>query len=224
MRRLMVQAATTATRAEPPSASTSMAASCEAPAKTMVAKPMAAAVPSPSLTGVAPATSPKGTTPTSMGAMAAAPARTSVRSIGRSCPRRPVRPRSLVPGPPLRWPEYQRTVGSAELGHQGGVVGGGLALAGVAVDEDPVEAPGEGGRGKEQVDAHAEVLVEGAGPVVPPGEQPVLVVPGPEHVGEAPAAQRSQRLPLLRAHVGAAVGHGRVPDVPVVGSHVEVAA
>src|SRR5688572_10562028 len=54
-----------------------MAASCDAPAKTIVEKPAAAPRPRPWATGVAPATRPKGTTPTSIGATAAIPALTS---------------------------------------------------------------------------------------------------------------------------------------------------
>jgi hypothetical protein len=52
-----------------------MAASWEAPANTMVEKPTAAATPSSPSVGVAPATSPNGTTPISWGATAFAPAR-----------------------------------------------------------------------------------------------------------------------------------------------------
>ncbi len=74
---MMVQAARTATATEPPPVSTLMAASCEAPAKTMVENPRAAPAPSPAATGVAPATNPNGMTPITMGATAAAPARAS---------------------------------------------------------------------------------------------------------------------------------------------------
>ena len=63
-----------------------MAASCDAPAKTIEENPMAASVPSPSAAGLAPATSPKGITPTSIGATALAPARKSADGTGRSCP------------------------------------------------------------------------------------------------------------------------------------------
>ena len=77
-----MQAAITATSAEPPSASASAAASWEAPANTIVDRPMAAAPPSPLVAGVAPATSPNGITPTSMGATALAPARSSARAVG----------------------------------------------------------------------------------------------------------------------------------------------
>ena len=79
IRRLIVQAASAATSAEPPSPSTSMAASCDAPANTMVENPIAARSPRPFSAGVAPATSPNGTTPTSIGATAATPARSSAR-------------------------------------------------------------------------------------------------------------------------------------------------
>ena len=80
-RRLIVQAATTATRAEPPSASASAAASCDAPANTIVDRPIDVPPPRPVDTGVAPATSPKGMTPTSIGATAFAPASSSARAV-----------------------------------------------------------------------------------------------------------------------------------------------
>src|SRR4051794_10033058 len=82
-RRLIVHAARAATNQLPPSPSTPMAASCEAPAKTMVEKPTAAQALRPSVAGVAPATSPNGTIPMSMGATAAAPARKSALSTRR---------------------------------------------------------------------------------------------------------------------------------------------
>ena len=79
---MMVQAATAATSQPPPSARTSAAANCDAPANTMVDSPTAAAAPRPSAGGVAPATRPNGTTPMSMGATATAPARKSALSTG----------------------------------------------------------------------------------------------------------------------------------------------
>ena len=79
MRRLMVQAARMATTAEPPWPRTSTITSCDAPAKTIVESPTDAHPPRPSATGVAPATSPNGTTPKSIGAAASAPARASLR-------------------------------------------------------------------------------------------------------------------------------------------------
>ena len=83
-----------------------------------------------------------------------------------------------------------------QLDDQRGVVGRLLALAGVAVDERPAHALGERSRAEHQVDAHADALVEVAGPVVPPGEEPVRVgVAGAEHVGEAPVEQALQRVP-----------------------------
>src|SRR4051794_1647129 len=99
-RRLIVHAATAATKADPPESRTSRAASCEAPAKTITEKPTATAPPSPWATGVTPATRPNGTTPTSIGATARAPARKSCRVEGantvRSCPTRPTRPTAYV--------------------------------------------------------------------------------------------------------------------------------
>ena len=78
----MVHAAITATSALPPSASASAAASCDAPANTMVDKPIDTPPPSPVVAGVAPATSPKGMTPTSIGATDLAPASSSARTMG----------------------------------------------------------------------------------------------------------------------------------------------
>src|SRR5687768_1568601 len=90
----MVQAASTATSTVPPWLRTSMAASWEAPANTMVEKPAAAPTPSPPSGGVAPATNPTGTTPIGCGATAFAPARMapahaaldSMPHLGEPCP------------------------------------------------------------------------------------------------------------------------------------------
>src|SRR5688572_581713 len=77
-----------------------MAASCDAPANTMTENPTATAPPRPWVTGVAPATRPKGTTPTSIGATARAPARRSDRTvdvdIARSCPARRLLSKAVV--------------------------------------------------------------------------------------------------------------------------------
>ena len=56
------------------------------------------------------------------------------------------------------------------------VVGGELALAGVAVDDRPPQPAGDRVGDEHEVDAHAAVLVEVAAPVVPVGEEPILRV------------------------------------------------
>src|SRR3954452_15107911 len=66
------------------------------------------------------------------------------------------------------------------------------ALAGVAVDDAPRHPLGHR-RGRErEVDAHAAVLVEVAGAVVPIGEQAAdTVVAAPERVFETPLLERA---------------------------------
>ena len=86
-RRFTVQAARMATSALAPSARESMAVSCDAPANTKAENPMAAPPPRPLVAGVAPATSPNGITPTSIGATARIPASASWRVVDRSVTR-----------------------------------------------------------------------------------------------------------------------------------------
>ena len=68
------------------------------------------------------------------------------------------------------------------------------------------------------------MLVEVSGPVVPPGEQPVLLVPLPEGVHQAPFHESGEGFALGVAHVRGADELGRVVDVAVFGRDVEVAA
>ncbi len=69
------------------------------------------------------------------------------------------------------------------------MVGRELALPGVAVDQTPSDPLAQRLGDVDEIDAHAAVLVEVATPVVPVGEQLVLVVQGAEAVDEAPIAQ-----------------------------------
>src|SRR5207302_8482610 len=102
-----------------------------------------------------------------------------------------------------------------EVDQQGGVVGRSLALAGEAVDERERRPLGQRFGGQHQVDAQAPMLVEVAGPVVPPGVQTVVDVEAAKHVDQAPLLEGGDRLALGRAHVGAAVKLGGIPDVAV---------
>ena len=98
------------------------------------------------------------------------------------------------------------------------------ALAGVAVDHAPGHPLGDGRGGQHEVDAHAAVLVEVAGAVVPVGVQPAVVGPAPaEDVLEPPRLQGRDGLALGRRDVRRPLEGLRVPDVAVLGGDVEVA-
>ncbi len=115
--------------------------------------------------------------------------------------------------------------GSGQLDDQRRVVRRLLALAGVAVDQRPLNALADGRRAQHQVDPHADPLVEVARPVVPPREHALGVgVHVAEDVGEAPVEQLPQRLALGLAHVGGVDELGDVPHVGVGRGDVEVAA
>ena len=77
---------------------------------------------------------------------------------------------------------------------------------------------------QDEVDPHSLVPVERAGPVVPPAEQPVLVVEPPEHVDQTPRLAVGQGVTLGWLTWVIAHELGRVPHVAVLGRHVEVAA
>ena len=53
--------------------------------------------------------------------------------------------------------------------------------------------------------------------------QAVPLEPLAEHVGESEGHQPGQGVPFGRRHVGHSLKGRRIPNVPVVGSHVEVA-
>ncbi len=112
-----------------------------------------------------------------------------------------------------------------DVDEQGRVVARLRTLAGVAVDEGPGHPVGEGGRQQDQVDAHAPVLGEVPGPVVPPAEQAlggrVLLS---ERIAEAQRLELADRGPLLGRDVGRALERRHAPHVDVVGRDVDVAA
>src|SRR5206468_5476448 len=97
--------------------------------------------------------------------------RASARSAARwerSPSRRPCTPRrdpAFGRGPA----RVEGMSGLVEVDQQRRVVGwDGLTLARLAVDLRPQRAPGDRRRGEQVIDAHADVLVEVAGAVVPP--------------------------------------------------------
>src|SRR5215510_5943157 len=128
--------------------------------------------------------------------------------------------RSFVGSAPSRVECVSRRV---EIDHERRMIGGdGLALAGLAIDLGS-ESPIGHRRGHEQViDAHAEVLVEVAGAVVPPGVAAALGVVKPVGIDEAPAPQPGEGFALGRRHVRPPVAGLRIPDVGILGSDVEV--
>jgi Ser/Thr protein kinase RdoA (MazF antagonist) len=95
--------------------------------------------------------------------------------------------------------------------HRGVVTGPG-ALASLAVDPRRLHPAGHRAGRQDQVDPHAEILVEHTGPVVPVGEHPLLRPPVPHHVPQAQALQLGQggafrRGDMSLAHVGGRVEH-----------------
>ena len=105
------------------------------------------------------------------------------------------------------------------------MIGRQLALAGVAVDEPPLHVLGQRLAHQHEVDAHAPVVVEVAGPVVPVREQLVGVgIEQPEGVLQAPVLEAGDGVALGLGDVGRPDEGGRVPHVAVLGRHVEVAA
>ena len=111
-----------------------------------------------------------------------------------------------------------------KVNHHGRMVGGALALAGLAVHVGAGHPVDDRLGRVHQVDAHAHVLRERAGPVVPVGEGMRSLHRGRHHVVQAEGAQVGQRLALGRRDVGGADEHRRVPDVRVGRCHVEVTA
>src|SRR5690349_16008969 len=115
--------------------------------------------------------------------------------------------------------------GLVEVDHQRRVVRWDrLAFPALAIDLRPHGALRQRSGYQQVVDPHAEVLVEGAGPVIPPGVAAGLIVMETIAVHQTPATQAGERLALPRRHVGPAVADSRIPYVSVVGSEVEIAA
>src|SRR2546428_11044232 len=104
------------------------------------------------------------------------------------------------------------------------VVGGLRPLALVAVDLDGVAARGERGRQQDVVDSEPPAAVEGAGAVVPPGEETALLTVKPERVTEPPCDELTKRRTLGVAEHDLAAPLLRVPDVAILRGDVEVAA
>src|SRR5438132_1098007 len=104
------------------------------------------------------------------------------------------------------------------------VVGGLRPLALVAVDLDGVAARGERGRQQDVVDSEPPAAVEGAGAVVPPGEETALLTVKPERVTETPCDELTKRRTLGVAEHDLAAPLLRVPDVAILRGDVEVAA
>src|SRR2546427_1915739 len=104
------------------------------------------------------------------------------------------------------------------------VVGGLRPLALVAVDLDSVAARGERGRQQDVVDSEPPAAVEGAGAVVPPGEETALLTVKPERVTEPPCDELTKRRTLGVAEHDLAAPLLRVPDVAILRGDVEVAA
>jgi hypothetical protein len=129
-------------------------------------------------------------------------------------------PSSAVGGLGLRGNE----VAHGDVDDDGGVIRRGLSFAGLAVHVGVSHRGGEGSVGVDEVDAHALVLVEHAGPEVPVGERVVVLQRPRHHVGESQRPEGGQGLTLRRGDMRGVGELGRVPHVRVGGRDVEVAA
>src|SRR5262245_62809250 len=92
-----------------------------------------------------------------------------------------------------------------------------LALARLTVDLGPDDARLHRRRHQQMVDAHAKVLVEVAGAVVPPRVPPRLGMDQPVGIDETASAKARERLPLPLRDVRSAVARARIPHTDVSG-------
>ena len=97
------------------------------------------------------------------------------------------------------------------------------ALARLAVDLGVDDPRRDRWRRQQVIDAHPEVLVEVAGPVVPPRETSRLVVHRAIAIDEPEIEQAPERGPLRLGDVGPAVDRGLVPDILRGRRDIEVA-
>src|SRR5437867_11914737 len=74
------------------------------------------------------------------------------------------------------------------------------------------------------IDAHAEIHVEVACSVIPPGVTPLLGMAQPVRVNESATAKAGERLPLALGDVGSTMTGSGVPRINVFGNHIEVNA
>src|SRR4051812_15142226 len=112
-----------------------------------------------------------------------------------------------------------------EVDDHGRVVGRDrLALARLAIDLGPHHAFGDWLRDQQVIDAHAVVLVEHAGAVIPPAVALALGVQPAIRVDEAPREKVRERLTLGRRDMRAAVAARGIPDVGVLRRDVVIAA
>src|SRR5215475_11644836 len=99
-----------------------------------------------------------------------------------------------------------------------------LSFAGFAVDFGPEDARYEGGRDEQVIDAHAEILVEVAGSVIPPGVSVGFRMAQPVRVDETGADKSAKRLPFPFRYMRAAVAGLRIPYIDVLRRHVQITA
>src|SRR5690242_13509969 len=92
-----------------------------------------------------------------------------------------------------------------------------LAFTGLAIDLGADDAIGHRTRHQQVIDPHAEVPMEGAGAVIPPGVAAGFRMLEAISIHQAPAAQPEERFPLGRRHVRSAMASPRVPHVLVLG-------
>ena len=149
--------------------------------------------------------------------------RRSARSPRPACSRRSATP-STPPPTPACDPDRTICPVSSEVDDHRGVIAGQRALAGVAVDDAPLDAIGDGLRGQHEIDAHAATLVEVATAVVPPRVHRAMPSDGSAHdVVEAAADDVGEGVALGLARVGGADERLGVVHVDVGRGDVEVA-
>src|SRR6185503_9988348 len=103
----------------------------------------------------------------------------------------------------------ERVAGPVEIDHQRSMVRWDrLALPGLPIDLGPDGALRHRARHQEMIDPHAEILVEVARAVIPPGVATGLGAMQAIGVHQTPADKPEKGIPLLRGNVGSAVaGH-----------------
>src|SRR3990167_840609 len=116
------------------------------------------------------------------------------------------------------------STGAGERRDDRHVVRGLRPLALVAVDLDGRAPPRDGRRHEDVVDPEPPAAVERPGAVVPPREEAALQAVQAERVAEAPGEQAPEGRALGLARHDLAAPPLGVPDVPVLGRDVDVAA
>ena len=110
-----------------------------------------------------------------------------------------------------------------ELGDDGRVVGRALAPSGLLVDAAGSAGLCERSRAEDEIDAQAVIAAKAEHSVVPPAEEPLLLLEEPEEVAETHVEELAEGGPLGIAAEDLAAPLLGIVDVPVLRGDVEVA-